>query len=198
MVRVVIAGIVAGLAVFSAGAFNHMVLGLEGRAMKRVPDDAAFREYLSKKTLPSGLYSFPEMAEGFEKMSQEEQQKEWDRANEEYKRGPAGLLLIAPTGEDMMGPRQLVLEALTNIGAALIASWIVSLAAAGTPLLLRWLIVFSMGLFAWLSVSASFAIWYRFPWPYVLDSLFGAMIEWAVAGLLVALIVRSGSAARPA
>ncbi len=38
--------------------------------------------------------------------------------NEEYKAGPAGIVVIAPTGVDMMGPSTLAMELATNIGCA--------------------------------------------------------------------------------
>jgi hypothetical protein len=197
MVRVLLAGVVAGVLVFAAGAFSHVVLELEGRAFKRVQDEAAVRDLIGKQAPEAGIYSFPS-CHGLESLSGEEQKKEWDRLNEEYKQGPAGTLIVAPTGEDAMGPKQLGLEFLTNVAAALIAAWIVSRTAPGTGFITRWLIVFLLGAFTWLSTSASFAIWYRFPTPFILDGLYAALIESAVAGLAIALIVRPAPNGKPA
>jgi hypothetical protein len=100
------------------------------------------------------------------------------------------LIVVAPTGEDMMGPKELGLELATNIGAALIAAWIISRTAPKMGFITRWIIVVLLGVFTWLSTSASFYIWYRFPMATILDGLYAALLEWALAGLVIALIVR--------
>jgi hypothetical protein len=46
-----------------------------------------------------------------------------------------------------------------------------------------------MAIFGWLSLSASFGIWYRFPWPFIRDDLLCAILEWCVAGAAIAGIV---------
>lgn len=190
MIRVLVAGVLAGALVFVGGFISHMALELEGRDFKRVEDEAAVREFLGKKVPEAGIYAYPACAGKNEGLSAEEQQKAWERLNEEYKKGPAGLLVVAPTGEDAMGPKQLGLELATNVVAALIAAWIVSRTAPGTGFFTRWTIVVLLGAFTWVSTSASFAIWYRFPVPFILDGLYSSLIEWALAGLLIALVVR--------
>ena len=44
--RILIAGLVGGVLVFFTGAFNHMVLGLQGRTLTNVPDSGTFVEQL--------------------------------------------------------------------------------------------------------------------------------------------------------
>src|SRR5207244_1169150 len=77
----------------------------------------------------------------------------------------------------------------SNIGCALIAAWIASLLTPRS-FALRWAVVLLMGVFGWLSISASHYLWYRFPGPFVRDELFAAIFEWGVAGLAIAAIVR--------
>jgi len=189
MIRVILAGILGGVLAFFAGAFNHMVLELEGRAFQQVPEELEVRSYLGAKVKP-GLYTFPAMKEGYDKLPKEERDKEFERVNELYKQGPAGILVIAPTGEDMMGRPQLIGECVSNVLAALVAACILVCLAPGTSYPVRWVVVLMLGLFTWLSTSASFAIWYRFPWEFILDGLYGSLIEWGVAGLAIAAIAR--------
>ena len=59
----------------------------------------------------------------------------------------------------------------------------------------RWLAVLAMGVFAWFSLSASYGIWYRFPHDFVHDEFYCAVLEWGVAGLAIAAIVRRPTAA---
>jgi hypothetical protein len=100
------------------------------------------------------------------------------------------LVVIAPTGEDAMGPHQLIAEFVTDVLAALIAAWIVANTAPGISFLMRWIIVLNLGLFTWLSTSASFGIWYRFPPEFIHDGLFASLIEWGVAGFALVAIAR--------
>lgn len=190
LVRVIIAGIVGGLFVFFGGAFTHTYLWLGGRHIHAVPKEVEMREHFAGQKLEPGMYGFPHAADGFEKMSEAEQKLEWERLSELYKKGPAAYLVVAPTGEDMMGPMQLGPEFATNVLAALIAAWIVASLAPGTSYPARWLIVLLLGAFTWISTSASFAIWYRFPWTFILDELYASLIEWGLAGLVIAAIAR--------
>jgi len=195
MIRVILAGVLGGVLVFCGGAFNHMVLELEGRSMQRAPDEAEMRSYLGPKLKP-GLYGFPSIKDGYKEMSPEDKAKEFDRVNELYKQGPSAFIVIAPTGEDMMGPNQLGGECLSNVLAAFIAAWILTSLAPGTSYSARWFIVLLLGLFTWLSTSASYAIWYRFPWEFILDGLYASLIEWGFAGLLIAAIARPATEPR--
>jgi len=189
-IRTFIAGILGGVFVFCAGAFNHMVLNLEGGAINAVPNESAMREYFNKHKLEPGIYGFPHVAAGYERMSAEEQKAEFERLSKLFKEEPSAYIIVPPLGEEMMGPMQLGPEFATDVFAALIAAWILASLAPGTSYPSRWIIVLLLGLFTWLCTSASFAIWYRFPWTFILDGLYASLIEWGVAGLLIAAIAR--------
>jgi hypothetical protein len=184
--RILVAGIIGGILIFIMGAVNHMVLGLQGRAMSKLPDEASFVADLKGRNLPPGLYMFPAMQEGGDQQDQAQWYKE---LNERYKTGPAGLLLIVPPGHDMMGPQTLGMELVTDVIAALLASWIVSLIGADIGFG-RWLAVLVIGVIGWFSLTASYGIWYRFPHAFVHDELYCALLEWSVAGAAIAAIVR--------
>lgn len=194
MVRVLIAGIVGGVLVFCGGAFTHMALGLEGRAFSRLAKEEEVRAFFAKQELAPGIYGFPMMKEGYEKLSSVEQAKEWERVSVEYKKGPAAYIIVPPNGEEMMSGKQLGSEFATNVLAALIAAWILACLAPDKTFCWRFGIVLSLGLFTWLSTSASYLIWYRFPAAFILDGLYASLIEWGVAGLAIAAIVRPHAA----
>lgn len=188
--RILLAGIVGGVLVFFMGAFNHMVLGLQGRTLANLPENSTFVEQVKARGLKPGLYVFPDMPTG----ADGNDPAKYAAANEAYKAGPAGMLLIAPTGQDMMGPPQLGFEFATGAVAALIAAWIVSLFSAEVGYVRRWLAVALLGAFSWVSLAASYGIWYRFPHDFLHDELLCALIEWGVAGLAIAAIVRRPAA----
>jgi hypothetical protein len=184
--RILIGGIVGGILVFFTGAFNHMVLGLQGRTLHNLPDSASFIDQVKGRDLKPGLYMFPDMPTGESGKDPEK----YKAANEAYKKGPAGMLLIVPTGQDMMSGETLAKEFATNTVAALIVAWIVSLMSADVGFVRRWLAVFLMGAFAWFSIAASYGIWYRFPHDFIHDEFLCSILEWGVAGLAIAAIVR--------
>src|SRR2546421_11108346 len=98
LLRILIGGIVGGILVFFMGAFNHMVLGLQGRTLHNLPDGASFVEQVKGHALKPGLYVFPDMPTG----ADGNDAKKYSEANERYKAGPAGMLLIVPTGQDVL------------------------------------------------------------------------------------------------
>jgi hypothetical protein len=110
--------------------------------------------------------------------------------NEAYKKGPAALVVVAPTGQDAMGPMQLGGEFATNVFCALLAAAIVAMIRPDAGFAGRWAAVFLMGLMTWVAINASYYLWYRFPLLWVRDELLCTMTEWAVAGIAIAAIVR--------
>jgi len=185
--RILIAGVIGGLSVFVTGAVEHMVLQWGDRSVQRLPDEAALQSVVTAQKLAHGIYGFPEIPGD---VPADQQETADTQLNERYKQGPNGMLFIGRSGEDMMGPRQLGMEAGSNILACLLAAWVVSRFSPKNGFLIRWLAVMTMGAMAWLSLSASHAIWYRFHWPFVRDELLGILLEGAVAGLVVAAIVK--------
>jgi hypothetical protein len=190
MLRILLAGLIGGIAMFVGGAFGHMFLELESRSFSRLRDEASVRDYFGSQKLGPGMYGFPEMPENIAKMTEAEQKIEYDRFNEIYRNGPAGFVVIAPTGEDMMSWKQLVGELVADVLAALLAAFVVAHLSTYTTFARRWLLVVLLGPISWLSLTLSFALWYRFPLEFIQDGLFAALIEWTLAGAPIAALVR--------
>jgi hypothetical protein len=138
----------------------------------------------------ANIQRYPAMREDLGDFSADEQAKEYERVNSFYQEGPAAYVIVAPTGEDMMGPMQLGSELAADIAAAFLVAAVVFNLSHGGTLIQRWLIVVALAVFAWLTLTASFSIWYRFPWSFSLDGLWGVLSEWGVAGLLIAALSR--------
>src|SRR5262245_58985959 len=184
--RILLAGIVGGFLIFFMGFVSHAIFELQGRTMRNIPESSSFSDYLKDRGWQHGLYVFPDMPSAADQKDAEKMKA----LNERYKAGPSGMLLIVHTGEDMMNMETLGKEFVSNLLAAFIAAWVVSLMATEVGFVRRWLAVFLMGLLAWCSISASYGIWYRFPHDFIHDELFCAALEWGVAGLGIAAIVR--------
>lgn len=179
MRRVLLAGLLGGLAVFVWSFISHMVLPLGEAGVRTLPNEAVTLEGLRGSIPEAGLYLFPVM--GDPSKATEAEQAQWA---EKYRTGPAGLLVYRPAGGEFSFPRLLVLELLTNILAALIAAFILARTAGGY--LPRAFIVGALGLFAWFSISVSYWIWYGFPASFILAEGIDQFIGWLVAGLVIA------------
>ena len=183
--RILIAGIVGGIVVFFVGFVTHGMLHLQSRTLANIPDSPSFLEHLQSRGLKPGFYIFPDMPSAAE----QNDPAKMAEAKQRFETGPAGLLLVARQGMPSMG-EMLGKEFATNFLAALLAAWVVSLAGADIGFGRRWFAVTAMGIFAWLSISASYGIWYWFPHDFVHEEFLCTFSEWAVAGLAIAAIAR--------
>ncbi|MCI0665530.1 MAG: hypothetical protein L0220_31100 [Acidobacteria bacterium] len=186
MKKIVLAGFLGGIVVFIWSAISHMVLPIGGMGLKTIPntEDAVLSAMKSNIQQP-GLYIMP----GYD-MSRNPTEAEWAALQAKYEAGPTALLVYHPTGQKMMTPGQLISEALFNILCGIIAAFIISTTAAS--FISRGVMVMLMGLFAWLSISASHWNWYRFPGAFIIGEGLDQVIGWLLGGLLIAWILQRG------
>lgn len=186
MKKIVLAALAGGLVLFAWGAISHMLTPLGEMGFKNLPDEGPVLTTLGASIPEAGLYFYPGLDM---KKATAEERAAWA---EKIKSGPSGLLLYRPSGGEAMSPRQLGSELLSNIFAAWIAAIVVAMISA--PFGRRVLVVGLLGLFAWLSISASHWIWYGFPTAFVAAELIEQVVGWLFAGLVIAKIVPRQSA----
>ncbi|HXU30669.1 MAG TPA: hypothetical protein VN851_08850 [Thermoanaerobaculia bacterium] len=181
MKKILLAALAGGLVLFAWGAVSHMATPLGEMGLKNLPDEGPVLTALGASIPEAGLYFYPGLDM---KNATDEQRAAWE---EKIKSGPSGLLLYRPSGGEAMSPRQLGSELVSNIFAAWIAAIVVSMISA--PFGRRVLVIGLLGLFAWLSISASYWIWYGFPTAFVGAELIDQVVGWLLAGLAIAKIV---------
>ena len=184
MKRIVLAGLLAGIAVFVFSAIIHMALPIGHMGLKSLPSEDAVLAAMRAGITEPGLYFFPGM--DMDKKMTAEEQKAW---TDRYVAGPTGLLVYHPGGEAPMLPRQLVVELLADVLAAALAAFVIGHTTASFGR--RVLVVALFGVFAWLSVDVSFWNWYRFPTPWAVAELIDQAGGWFAGGLVIAAIYRS-------
>jgi hypothetical protein len=195
MFRIVIGSLLGGFLMFMGGAFSHMGLELETAAMIDLPGETEFKTLVADQKVAPGMYSFPGMNMNLSSLSPEEQAKAMERYEEQYRQGPAGILIIAPTGEASMSSKQLILEFVANLGAAFVACLFLYNLNPNIGFIGRWLLIVAIAPASWLTLTFSHWLWYRFPMGFVVDGLTCALIEWAIAGVVIAAWVRPSVAA---
>lgn len=191
MKRVILAGLLGGIVIFLWGAVAHMVLDI-GQMSLRMPPEAAQQDALASlrdNLAEEGVYLLPMLPK-----------EQWEDAaaqaafSEEAARLPYAFVAFQPRGIDVNEQMPLLLarQGATNILAALLAALVVSATAAG--FFTRWLLVGTMGLFAWLTISVPYWNWYRFPVDFTLANLIEQVAGWLLAGIVIAWLVRPRSA----
>jgi hypothetical protein len=181
MKRILIAAIAGGLIVFVSAAVAHMATPLGTAGLNTLQGEEAVVAALKASGNTSGLYFFPggDMSRPTEEQMAAHMEK--------IQAGPVGLLAYSAGPGEAMSPRQLLSELGTNILAAGVAAFIVSLIIGS--LVQRAVVVALLALFATLSVTASYSIWYGFPGAFIAAGLVTEFVAWLLAGFAIARIV---------
>jgi hypothetical protein len=184
--RLIIAGVAGGIAMFVWTGLAHTVLGLGSMGMSVMTNEEPARTALQTATGDKdGMYFFPGMDAHAKDKSAE--MKAWA---EKAKSGPSGLVIYHPAGHNTeMNPTTLVEEGVKEIVTTLLAAFLLTL----TGLTLFWSragFVAVIGLIATMTTNLSYLIWYGFPTTYTLACMLTEFVGYAVAGLVIAALLR--------
>jgi hypothetical protein len=178
--RVLIAALLGGVIVFFWGFVAHTLLPIGGMGVRQAtaeePVIAALRENLPGE----GVYLVPGLApELYEDEAATAAYSAKAVAN------PNAFIVYQPVGEDGMAMGDnLGKEAATNVVAALVVAWVLTLVGGGFGR--RVAVSTAMGLFSWLTVSVPYWNWYRFPLDFTLGNLISSVVGWLLAGFAMA------------
>lgn len=178
MKRIILAAILGGLIVFVWSAISHMFTPLGGAGLSVLPNEGPVLDALRANVPKSGLYFFPGMD-----MSKEPT-PEW-RAK--FKQGPSGLIAITAGPGQEMFPKQLGSELVTNIIGAYIAAILAAMMVGS--IMRRAFAITLLAIFASVSLTFSYWIWYGFPAAFVLGEMVTETVGWFLAGLVIAKLV---------
>lgn len=177
--RILIAGILGGLAMYIWSTVAHVALPLGQVGFSQMPNEAAVLSAAQiSNGAKDGLYFFPWVDPKDPQMMEKEAAA--------MKANPSGLLLYHPPGHgmsDMAGP--MIAEFVKELVQALIAAFLVSLAVVGS----YWGrvgFVTLIGVAAAITTNISYWIWYGFPADYSLAAVFIELMDYVAAGLAIA------------
>jgi len=179
--RILIAGILGGIAMFAWTSVAHMATPLGDTGFSQIQNEAPVLAAMQKSIGDkSGLYFFPWM--------DRKAPDAMTKYAEVLKTNPSGILLYHPPGAntDMTGP--LIYEFAKELFEALIAAFLLGWAAiAGFAARTGFVTLIGVG--AAISTNASYWIWYRFPSDYTLAQIAIPLIGYVVAGAVIALVL---------
>lgn len=181
--RLIIAAVLGGIVMFMWGAVSHMVLNIEGTAVKPMPNEAPISAAMKANISEPGVYFMPGL--DMTKAATAEEQAAWAA---KYKEGPTAMLIYHPTGDDVFTPWQFGTQLASEIGAALIGSIILMFAGVGFA---RGVIISTLiGIAGWVAILIPYWNWYKFPFEFVRADLIDQIAGWFLAGLVMAFVLR--------
>ena len=188
--KIFLAGLAGGVALFLWGFLSHMVLPLGEAGIKTLPHQDVMLHTIAGNITESGLYLFPwpESPAGTPMPVNEDSRK---KAEQLYKTSPHGLLLFHPPPAPMLTGGQLGTEFATNFLSSFIAATLVFLTISSLgSFAKRVLFVATIGLSTGIAVNIPHWNWYGFPAAFTLAEIVEHTIGFAVAGIPIALIIK--------
>ena len=185
--RIVLAGLLGGIAMFVWTSIAHMAtplaaIGFSHMSHEQVVLDA-MKQGVGEKP---GLYFFPWVDPSDPKME--------EKSAALMKTHPSGMMIYQPAGFTFgMGPL-LVKEFTKELAQSLLAAFLVSLTLL-TGYIARVGFVAAVGVFATLSTDVSYWIWYGFPTDYTLAVITIELVGAVAAGLAIAAILKPNPSA---
>ena len=184
MLRILLGGVVAGLLFFGWGYLSHEQLPIGRMGFSELPNEGVVMASVKLTVNKPGLYFFPWASA----KPTADEKTAWE---EKYKAGPSGVLVVHPGGREPMTMKMLAIELVSDILAALLAAWVLSLMGVGYGA--RVGVVTAFGFFAWLTIEISYWNWYGFPRDYLLGQLIDQVGGSLIAALGMAAIVKPPS-----
>jgi hypothetical protein len=187
--RVILAGILGGIAMFIWTSIAHMFLPLGHAGIHDLPREqtvlAALQIGLGER---GGLYLFPGMGVG-DNPTHEQEKEAMKRYPEKLAANPSGFLMYHPTGtRSLTMGKWLTIEFATELLEALLAVFLLAqtrIAGFGG----RVGFIFVAGILAAIATNVSYWNWYGFPGVYTAAYMFTQIVGFLVIGLVAALVL---------
>ena len=170
--RLILAGVLGGLAMFLWASIAHLVLPLGEAGVRTVGAEDQLTAAMRATVTAPGLYMFPKMAPG---MTQEQYQSK-------IATGPSGLMVYFPSRQFSFG-KLLSVELGTEMVEALIAVWLLARSRwGGFGATMRFYAL--LGLAVVMATNISYWNWYGFPGTYTVSYMFTGWVGFLAAGLV--------------
>ncbi|HWC19582.1 MAG TPA: hypothetical protein VG498_21395 [Terriglobales bacterium] len=189
--RILLAGVLGGLAMFLWASLAHMVLGTGSVGIKDIPNEQAILAVMKANLAQDGFYFFPGMrlAPG---ASRAEQSAAMNAYEEKIESGPSGILIYHPTGQRALTAGKLGTELGTNVLQGILAAILLSFATGIGGYVQRVGFVMIAGLMAGITTNVSYWTWYGFPANYTIAYVFTEVMGYVCIGLVAAAIIKQG------
>ena len=191
MGRLLIAGLIGGIAMFIWSSLAHTVLPLGETGLSMVaPDSAVAATLQGELGDKAGLYGFPGVAG-----DPHRDEAAMAAMTEKMKTGASGLIIYHQPGYNPPMTTLMAKELVLEIVQSLILAWLLAgLAAAGLGV--RTATAALIGVAVAIGTNGSYWTWWGFPTDYTLAAMLIQVVGYTLAGLAIALVL--GWKAKPA
>jgi hypothetical protein len=186
--RILLAGILGGIAMFVWSAIAHMVLPLGETGVREIPDEqsivGAMKSAIGDQ---AGFYIFPGPGLG-PKPTREQRSEAMKRMTEEFPKHASGLLIYHPPGRAFSFGKSLGTEFVTELLEAILVVFLLTrtrLQSFGA----RVGFVFVAGILAAIATNISYWNWYGFPANYTTAYMLTEVIGFICTGIVAALVL---------
>lgn len=185
--RILLAGLLGGIALFLWGSLTHIMLELGNVGIKELPQEQLVVETLRASVHEPGFYFFPGMGLP-PRATQQQKSAAIAQYEQKYQQGPYGVLIYHPTGTKVMSAGQLIVELTLNIAQALLAAWLLSMATGLNGFGTKVGFVGLLGTLAAITTNIEYWNWYGFPGRYTAAYVFDKVVGFLVVGMVVAAV----------
>ena len=192
MKKILLAGVLGGLAMFLWASLAHMVLGTGSVGVKEIPSEQAMMGAMKTSLPQAGFYFFPGMglAPGASRTEQNAAMKAY---GEKVASGPSGILIYHPSGQKALSPGKLLTELGTNVVQGILAAILLSFAIGLRGYAARVGFVAIAGVMAGITTNISYWNWYGFPGNYTFAYACTEIVGYLCIGLVAAAIVKEST-----
>jgi len=188
--RILLAGVLGGLAMFIWASIAHMVVPLGSTGVREIPNEAPVLGAMqSSLGQTSGLYIFPGLGAGPNPTTAQR-----NAAMKDYgpklAANPSGLLIYHPPGAKGITGGKLGLEFLTEVVETLLAVFLLAQTRLESYAGKVGFIVL-VGIIAALATNIPYWNWYGFPGNYTAAYMTTQIVGYLSAGLVVAAVMKN-------
>ena len=196
MKRILLAGLLGGLALFLWEFVAHDVLPLGEAGLRSLDkvNSLAMQEAWRAAVKEPGFYMVPgpDTRPG---MTAQEKQDDMAKFQESWRKGPSGIMVVHPEGSDKAIGLQLGTQFAGDVVVMLLAAFVVAqLRPAG--FVYKVMMVAMLGLLPTLQSELPQWNWYGFPTQFMLAQLTTHLVGFCLGGLILAKLVRTEGGVR--
>ena len=189
MKRILLAGLLGGIAMFIWTSIAHMALPLGEAGIREIPNEAAVLSAMQSNIAEAGLFFFPGFGLG-PNPSREAQHEAMKHMDEKLAQHPSGIMMYHPAGSrPFVMARYLSIEFVTEVLEAFLVVYLLSLTRL-TTFGARVAFVTVAGVLAAIATNISYWNWYGFPAVYTSAYMFIQVVGFLCIGLVAAWVLK--------
>jgi hypothetical protein len=189
--KILLAGILGGVAMFIWTSIAHMVLPLGEAGVGEIPNESAVLSAMQSNIGDqTGLYIFPGMGVG-KNATHQEKNEAMKQMAAKAANGPSGLLMYHATRQFSIGKLMGIEFATELLEAILVVFLLAQTVIAGFGGRVGFVLV--AGIMTAIATNVSYWNWYGFPSVYIASYVLIQVVGFFVVGIVAALVLRKTS-----